>query len=940
MGLKQSIIIVNEYTIKNADGSGSRGATPGKYALRYMARDLATQTIAPVRRTELDQFVMRYMARADAVQELTVADDVPKGLRRSKGQRGAKSQRQRAQWQRDESAPTMRWHTDDTEAHDSEAVAPENVPVPDTAALLEQLELNSQMIRTRLRAMEEESDESLNADALTKSHLKQRFKQAQQLGGVAFTAGDVSMSHEKLHAKANDVQRRFDAGKTVLKTVLSFDHDYLRETGIIADDFQVMQAGDYRGNIDELKLRMAIMAGIDRMARTSYDDLDYIGVIQVDTMHVHAHLVMVDKGVGTVMKDGTQRGKIDPKARAHLRRGLDAYLDEHAYVARYSAGVARERQNVVSFIKTWAMNTMMREASAQYIVSHLPTDETKWRAGSNAEAMRKANTLVREMVESRLSDPESPMAGAMGQITRYANRRASREGLSTAERDELIANGRERVVQQAMNGVYSVLSALPRERREAVRTPLLQVMAMDVDDLLEAVSLGSQSRGIERSSGATDATAQNAADTTAGSAVSLDEFGMRARMYGSRRRFHREQREAYETAVRDWEKAWDDGIAAPASRVMYDHFQIEAEYHGRAAQKYEQILGAVTDDTDWEDDWETVATLGDKCVALRALSKDRSVAAMQDPDAAERYGVEVYGQSGGALLCRTGAQGTLARAEFDSRLAALEHDYALEVDQVNRKWAAKGAHLVLDTGAEDAAQPDTDVAGVSLRRSTVADHTGRTDVVPGVVIDETPDGDVDVHTPGARLRMVPAPEFSPQEVQGVDMHDMRSEIVHEVPVGKKTRTRFATFTAARRRAVDRARAFMMSSGQANRTDTLKSAERDISRAEQTVELLDATDGVLVSEIAQRVERLRRVKQRQQQAQRVTRNQVEQQVEQQQPVLESANEVYDPVREGIGYSFRLDERVRSRVNTQMDAAARDVAAQMQDHTARDDVAEIT
>lgn len=248
---------------------------------------------------------------------------------------------------------------------------------------------------------------------------------------------------------------------------------------------------------------------------------------------------------------------------------------------------------------------------------------------------------------------------------------------------------------------------------------------------------------------------------------------------------------------------------------------------------------------------------------------------------------------------------------------------------------------MLDTGAENAVQPDTDVAGVSLRRSTVADHTGRTDVVPGVVINETPDGDVDVHTPGARLRMVPAPEFSPQEVQGVDMHDMRSEIVHEVPVGKKTRARFATLTAARRRAVDRARAFMVSSGQANRTDTLKSAERDISRAEQTVELLDATDGVLVSEIAQRVQRLRRVKQRQQQAQRVTHNQVGEQAEQQaeqQPALESANEAYNPVREGIGYSFRLDERVQSRVNTQMDAAARDVAAQMQDHTVRDDVSE--
>ena len=48
MGLAQSIIVVNEYTLKTGADTGSRGATPGKYVLRYMARDRATQTLAQV----------------------------------------------------------------------------------------------------------------------------------------------------------------------------------------------------------------------------------------------------------------------------------------------------------------------------------------------------------------------------------------------------------------------------------------------------------------------------------------------------------------------------------------------------------------------------------------------------------------------------------------------------------------------------------------------------------------------------------------------------------------------------------------------------------------------------------------------------------------------------------------------------------------------------
>ena len=193
MGLKQNIVIVNEFTRKLPTGGGSRGGTPGEYVTRYMSRPHATETLAPATYYDGDTFVMRYMARQSATEKAHDRSDVKPNIRKADGQ-----------------------------------------------------------------------------------------------GGVAFGYGDVSLSHEKLQYASDDIQAQFDSGKTVMKTVLSFDTDYLKQHGILPSDFKVRNRGDLRGNVDQLKLRRAVMNGLRHMGRY-YDDLQYIGVIQVDTEHVHCH---------------------------------------------------------------------------------------------------------------------------------------------------------------------------------------------------------------------------------------------------------------------------------------------------------------------------------------------------------------------------------------------------------------------------------------------------------------------------------------------------------------------------------------------------------------------------------------------------------------------------------------------------------------------------
>ena len=70
MGLKQSIVIVNEFTTPLPGSGGSRGGTPGEYITRYMARELATESLAPIRRHRTDDFIMRYMARESATEAI------------------------------------------------------------------------------------------------------------------------------------------------------------------------------------------------------------------------------------------------------------------------------------------------------------------------------------------------------------------------------------------------------------------------------------------------------------------------------------------------------------------------------------------------------------------------------------------------------------------------------------------------------------------------------------------------------------------------------------------------------------------------------------------------------------------------------------------------------------------------------------------------------
>lgn len=568
MGVKQNIVIVNEFTYKPQGSSGTRGGTPGSYIQRYMARDNATENLAPVllmqsapypvERHDHKSFIMKYMAREEAVEQLKT-----------------------------------------TEAVKSE----------------------------------------LKTDNMT---------------GVAFGYGSIAMTRDQLRAASSDIQRLFDKGKTVMKTVVSFDEAYLRENGIVDDNFQFQSRGDYRGNIDQLKLRTAIMKGCDRLGRY-YDDLRYVGVIQVDTAHVHCHLAMVDAGRGNLTKDGYQRGKISEAGKRAMRRGIDMSLDEAQAMHQLQSNVQFDRRHTLCYMKKFTHKVMEQHGLPQFLMACLPEDKRLWRAGSNAKAMRKPNAIVKEFVTEVLDQPDSGYKEALQAVDVYCKRRQEREGFDQETYRKLYDNGRNQIVADCMNGVYSILKEIP-DKEKTIRTPMLDVMSEDYEQM-----------------------ALNA------SSDPMIEFGFRLRSYSSRLQHHKKETHRFHEAVENYKKTPDPD---PSSTPLLLYLQFEEEYNAKLMCKYQHFLGFLPPGSKFEDEFEELSAYKRRCNKLREMTLDTNMRKMSAKEA-DKFGERAYGHRDGRLVSE-------APHILEQRLERMQTKYDAMEDAFRRSLADDGLSLQQD----------------------------------------------------------------------------------------------------------------------------------------------------------------------------------------------------------------------------------------------------
>lgn len=557
MGLKQSIVVKNQFTVKTGDSGGRRGTTPGRYVTRYMARKGATEPIAPIRQSRTDDFIQKYMARESA-----------------------------------------------------------------TEALRNPIEV------------------------------QRKAEDVVKFGGVAFGYGQVALSDDELIDASNDIQKCFDEGKTVLKTVISFDEDYLRENDIIDSNFVFQKAGDYRGHIDQLKLRRAIMSGLERMGR-SYDDLQYIGVIQVDTGHVHCHLAMVDKGVGKLVDNGEQKGKITQRAMNQFRRGVDLELDNQKSIQYMASHFQAEKRNVKSFVKKMSYIAIDEHGLGQLMLAALPDNSNLWRADSNDKRMIKANRLAREFVKNIFDKDESGYREAQAGVLSYVNKRAEREGLSDKEQQYLIGRGYKQIEDKAINSVYETLRQY-RDNDFKVHTRMLDIAVSDLDQL-----------------------ASQRDDP-------LAQFGYRLRSYSSRRKHHMEEKHKYKKLVSELESKSDRNEVADAFLDFYRH---EMLYNAQLQAKYQTFLSFLPKRNEFEQDVRDLIDYEKRMIDLERMINDKSMRRMK-PENAENFGYSTYGQYGGKYVALKNT------SILEARLDVMRETFKKHESDLNDKLFDAGFKLV------------------------------------------------------------------------------------------------------------------------------------------------------------------------------------------------------------------------------------------------------
>ena len=777
MALDKDIVVVAKYSRK-VGGKVTRGSTPGRFVVGYMARKAAVEPLNPIKGPS--PYITRYMARSDAVEALIDTarySDEPFSIRG--GKRGRPTLRQRR-------------------------------------------------LQRSARRMAASGSSSSAKVLMGKATLTERFRDGVGDGGVAFGPGEISLSHEGLHRESDYIQELFDAGHTVTMAVLSFDHEYLRRHGLVpetmlADD---VRPGDYRGQLDQMKLRSGVMAGLHRMAsRAGFDDMRYVGVIQVDTAHVHAHLVLTDAGASRRRRahDGSQRGKLSKKEMMWLRTGIEDQLDRSKHLAHMSSAISREKQSTVSYLKSWAVGMASLNDAAQHVLSLLPADTRLWRAGSSATSMRRPLRLVRDMVEEHLARPESPMPQAMVAITEYADMRAQRESLTATERQRLIDEGRRRVVDGGINAVLRTLAAVPEDVRQ-VRTRTMDLMAQDLSMLGESMA--------SMSSGSSSVRARDG--ESASPEATMEQFTFRLRSYQARLEHHRVREAHFRARLARWEEEYDQGVATEESRAMADFYAIERDYHARGLAKYQHLLAEPANSPAVAAAATAVDDYGLRLANVMSMRADASLARMRDADAAEEMGREVYGQHGGGTLTLTGDRGVAARAAMDRRIVAMRRRYAELVETLRGELARTGAQLVVGATARE--EVDQTTSEQTWRRMFGGDDPAST---------ATDD-------PATMLTAVAEPEFDFSDVRGVDLQDLRWDWVEDRSVGRLVARRHAELTRARASRLESAVGWMRATGHSREEmeeETAASAA-DIMRAMEMAHEVGTTS-TLPSAIAAR-----------------------------------------------------------------------------------------
>lgn len=499
MGLKQDIVIVNQFTNQKHSG---HGATPGLFLLKYINREQATESLVPNSQAQerLDQFVLRYMNRQSATEQ-AVKNFQPVGA------------------------------------------------------------------------------------------LADKLSQRNNLDGRAFGNLGVSYSTNELLGASQQIQDLWDQGHTVNKLVVSFRTDYLKEQGILPADFKLNQRGDFARHVDQLKLREALNNGMQQLTKTGkFTNPVWTGSVQVDTMQVHAHIVLADDcellQSQRLITDGgvfagEEKGKLSEPEKQSLRQYIHHDLVDLKELHSYHGQVDLDRKNVLVNLNELVSQQLTSNTKLQQIVASLPQDKQLWRYGSNNHLMQRPNQLMDNYLDNITMDQRQMLHydDVLDSLQEYSRTKQETEKLPESSQMNFYQQGVSLLRERMGNQVYRSLAQQVQTDSLNVTSPYLQQQARDPVELRAEIKSAAQSHQSDPQ-------------------LQLALFSYRLTGYQQRLVHHTTESERYNSTINSFDEQAKQGDVADDAYALRDHFLAERRYHMQATDKYRYFFRLQNNYTD------------------------------------------------------------------------------------------------------------------------------------------------------------------------------------------------------------------------------------------------------------------------------------------------------------------------------------------------------
>lgn len=402
--------------------------------------------------------------------------------------------------------------------------------------------------------------------------LKDEFREIDLLSGRSFGNRGVSLSEETLRYSSGIIQQSFDEGRVANKMILSFTEEYLKEHQIVDAQYQHQGRGGYKGNIDQLKLRHAVINGMDKMMNAGgWSDPEWVASIQLDTNQVHVHIALADKELSPkreiiFLGKMQDRGKLTDREMLSLRRGIHHDLVDSKQFHSFHNHVSLERQNVAGFVKDYAYDQIGRNSKLQVLVAALPEDKRMWRYGTNRREMKRANELAIDVVQDlfkRLPE-KSGYSDATQAVYEYARNKRAIEGFDLKECRRLVDNGLSMIEQRAVNGLFDSLKEYEKDQLP-IQTTMLDIQSSSEDELLRNMSN------------------QSSTETDVFNSVG---FELRVRGYNKRRDMHELKSREYKQLIDEFDTVDQETGVSDGAYALRRLYEEELEWHMRLADKY------------------------------------------------------------------------------------------------------------------------------------------------------------------------------------------------------------------------------------------------------------------------------------------------------------------------------------------------------------------